>query len=559
MDKNSPDLDFNIALLLLAGILICTIHLNQFYYSYDTIKWFVFDIALTILTVRLWPKSNTFSISYLGILFLLVLSSSLISLFYAPNLMMGIEFIMRFSLVFLSGYLLIHRYNKQQLLQILLNTVVLSALVFSVVFIIERYVLGHSYNVGSFSPIGFMNNTGQVFDIWIPCLVLYIFLHRKHYLKAIVATTILLFIVSLLMEAGTRGSIIGLALGEILVFILMLFQNRKKALYFLSITLLLASGMSIYKFSDDFNNGRLSGKITAMSNSISGSSGQRIEMFKNTWHMTLDNPLLGVGINNFEYIHPKYGKPGTSQASPFINEHQILRTPHNIVLKLYSELGLIGGSFFLLLLAYFSLAALFNAIKGTLIDKWLFVAVTATLFHSLVSAVFLTPASLFFACLLFTVIQSRLLDYTPLKSLLKISIPKNLKWGGLIIPVISICILTSAFYAHHGRLQFSDKLLNKALSFNPYNERALFTLSHVHYRKNRDTEKSLLIAEALLQINPYHIAALYIKCERQFQLNQLKLAKKSIKDILDIYPNYKKAQRLQQAIFQKSHQQSNYK
>jgi O-antigen ligase len=61
--------------------------------------------------------------------------------------------------------------------------------------------------------------------------------------------------------------------------------------------------------------------------------------------MTIDNPI-GVGINNFEYFHPKYAKPGTAAASTMVNEHSILRTPHNLILKLYSELGYFGGSIF---------------------------------------------------------------------------------------------------------------------------------------------------------------------------------------------------------------------
>lgn len=549
MDKNPPFLDANRALILLAGMLICTIHINQFYYSYDTPKWFIFDVLLSLFIIRLWPKEQPLAISYLGTIALLTIFFSAFSLFYAPNLMMGIEFIMRFFLIFVSGYLLINKYNKYQILHLLLNTVVLSAFIFSLTFIIERYALKQSYNVGSFSPIGFMNNTGQVFNIWIPCLVLYIFLNRHHYLKVMAASSILLFIVSLLMEAGTRGSIIGLALGELAVFTIMLFQNRKKAIYFLSITLLLASGMTLYKFSDDFNNGRLSGKITAMSNSISDSSGQRIEMFKNTWNMTLDNPM-GVGINNFEYIHPKYGKPGTTKASPYINEHQILRTPHNIVLKLYSELGLLGGSLFLLLLTYLFFTSLYNAIKGSLIDKWLFVAATATFFHSLVSAVFLTPASLFFAGLLFTVILKRFSELKTQKVILKLESPPFIKWSYLAIPLMSICIITSAYFANQGRIHFNASDLKLALQLNPYNERALFNLSNVYYRRHKNTMASLETIERMLQIYPYHLAALYIKSERQFQLGRIAQAKESIEFLLGVYPSYQKAQRLRQAIHQ---------
>lgn len=534
-------------LLILAAVLISTVHLKQFYYSYDTIKWFVFDVFLSTIVILNWPRNQGFKVSFLGGLFLSSAAFMLLSLLYAPNVMMGIEFIMRFFLVFSLGHILISRYSKREILDWVLWSVVISALAFSIQFILERHVFEFRYNVGSFSPFGFKNNAAQVFNIWVPCLVLFIFLNRKVMWRVALGSFLLLFVVSLLMEAGTRGAVIGLVLGELIVFSIMLFQNPKRAIYFLSVTLLLGSGMLIYKFSDDLKGGNLSGKIAAMEENIESSSGQRVQMFKNTWEMTLDNPM-GVGVNNFEYFHPKYGKPGTSQYSPFINEHQVLRTPHNIILKLYSEVGFIGGTLFLVLLGYFFLSAFYNAIKGTLIDKWLLVGVVATLFHSLVSAVFLTPGSLFFAFLLFTLVQSRFQTVYKGAFYVQLDFHSMARWSVLLIPLLSASIIMSAFFSYHGRLQFDDKLLLRALSFNPYNERALYTLSHVYYRRHRDTRASLDAIERFLNINPYHLAGLYIQCERQFQLNEVRRAKESIDSLLDIYPTYSKAQRLQHAI-----------
>jgi O-antigen ligase len=534
-------------LLVLAAVLISTVHLKQFYYSYDSIKWLVFDVILSILVIVNWPKKHDFNISYLGLLFLALIAYMLFSLLYAPNIMMGIEFMMRFLLVFVLGHMLINRYSKRELLEWTLLAVVISALFFSVQFLLERHLFEFSYNVGSFSPFGFKNNAAQVFNIWVPCLVLFIFLNRHTYWKAALGSALLLFVVSILMEAGTRGAVLGLVLGELTVFSIMLFQNPKRAIYFLSVTVLLGSGMLLYKFSDDLQGGNLSGRIASMEQNIEASSGQRIQLFKNTWEMTLDNPM-GVGINNFEYVHPKYGKPGTPQFSPYVNESQVLRTPHNIVLKLYSEIGVIGGTLFLIILGYLFLSAFYNAIKGTLIDKWLLVAVVATLFHSMVSAVFLTPASLLFSFLLFTLVQSRFLTVYKPKFKLQLHFYPMARWSVITIPLLSGCLITSAFFAYHGRLQFDDKLLVKALAFNPHNDRALYTLSHVYYRRHRDTQASLETIERFLSINPYHLAGLYIQCERQFQLHEIRRAKDGIDHLLDIYPNYSKAKRLQQTI-----------
>ncbi len=547
MQYQFSNLFSNKYLFVTSAILIATLHVNQFYYSYDAVKWFAFDICLSFFVFLNWPRNNEVRISYLGGLFLVLTTLMLASLFYAPNLAMGIEFVIRFILVFISGYILIALYSKRAILELLLDATVLSALVFSVLFVFERYVLELPYNVGSFSPLGFKNNAAQVFDAWVPCLVLYIFIHRHQYWRAAGVTAVLVFIIGVMMEAGTRGGVVGLMIGELIVFLIMLFQNPKRAIYFLSITLLLSAGMMLYKFSDELKGGNLSKRLIIMEGNISSSTDARWLMFNNTWEMALDNPL-GAGINNFEYLHPKYGKPGTNLSSPYINEHQILRTPHNIVLKLYSELGLVGGSLFLILLCYFLCSTLFNAVKGTLIDKWLLVSVVATLFHSLVSAVFLTPASLFFSFMLFTVIQSRFINAHRFIFNLDIKFNRLTKWTALSIPVLSACLLISSFYSYHGNMQFSARLLNKALLFNPHNERALFTLSHVHYRRHKNSQSSLDVIDRFLSINPYHLAGLYIQSERQFQLGETRLAKESIENLLDIYPSFQKALRLQQAI-----------
>lgn len=539
--------DWSRWLLILAGVCVSSLHIKQFYYSHDTLKWFTFDVLLSLFVIINWPKKMLFKLTPLFILIMAIAAYMVLSLIWAPNKMMGVEFVYRFLLVATTGYVLLENINKYHLLPLLLDIVVISAFVFCVQFIVERHILELPYNVGSYSPIGFMNNSGQVFNIWIPALVLFTFLNRNNYFKVTLAVGLLLCVVSILMEAATRGTIIGLALGELVVFSIMLVQNRKRALYFLSITLLLSSGLIIYQTFDALKNGKLSSKIAAFEQGISASTGRRIDMFQNTAEMALDNPL-GVGVNNFEYIHPKYAKPGTEKASPHVNEHTILRTPHNIILKMYSELGWVGGTLFLLLLGWIFCCSVYNAIKGSLVDKWLLVAVTAVLFHSMVSAVFLTPASLFFSFILFTLVISRTQVLRELRPVETIKIPRAVRFSWVLVPVLSCAVMVSEFYAYHGRIQFDGALLNRAIQLNPYNDRAWYTLSHVKYRRERNLRESLGAIDHFLQINPYHLAGLYIQSERRFQVGDKRQAMESVELLLGIYPSYKKAQRLRNTI-----------
>ncbi|KNC67485.1 hypothetical protein AC626_10400 [Pseudoalteromonas rubra] len=90
-----------------------------------------------------------------------------------------------------------------------------------------------------------------------------------------------------------------------------------------------------------------------------------------------------------------------------VGEKMVLKTPHNILLKFYSETGWLGGVVFSAILALILFKSMVNAYYGNQSDRWLLVAVVSTLFHSLFTALFLTPGSLFFATLLFSFVLYR--------------------------------------------------------------------------------------------------------------------------------------------------------
>jgi len=540
--------------LVLISVLISTLHFNWFYYSHDTPKWFIFDVGITLYVAYSLRKFREIQYSYIGIIVLALLYLMLISLWWAPHKVAGIEFIFRFMNSTLLVYCLLKNYSKERLTDLVLTVLFLSALCFSLLFVFERYILGSDFNVGTFSPIGFINNTSAVFNVWIPGLVIYAVKHRKQKTRLILSICTLLIVVSVLMEAGTRGAIIGLTLSELLIFLMVLRKNAKQAVLFLTITALLLLGIGIYNVSDSLQNGRLDAKLNVMKNSIGKAGETRINMLVNTWNMTVDNPF-GVGVNNFEYIHPKYAQVGQTGASPFINENQILRTPHNILVKVFSELGYAGGVLFFLLLTYCFLMAVINAFKGDYIDKWLFVGVSATLFHTMVSAVLLTPVSLFFFSLFMATIVSRSELQFVNKGLFSLRLPAAVRLLYLSIIVLACMSALSEFYAFKGRINFNSQHLDKALQFNPQNDRALLNLSQYNYYRNKELAASLVNIDQFLSLYPYHIAGLMMKAERHYQLGELEYSKDTLEKLLGIHPKYKKAKRLEQLVSIKIKQQ----
>ena len=78
-----------------------------------------------------------------------------------------------------------------------------------------------------------------------------------------------------------------------------------------------------------------------------GSDRGRIAMWRHTLEMVLDHPLLGVGLDNWEYAYPIYDRGRTS--GKITAESEPVR-PHNDFLWILSELGLVGLALFIWLL-----------------------------------------------------------------------------------------------------------------------------------------------------------------------------------------------------------------
>ena len=112
-------------------------------------------------------------------------------------------------------------------------------------------------------------------------------------------------------------------------------------------------------------------------------------------------------------------------------------------------------------------------------------------------------------------------------------------------------MMMSEFYSYQGQVKFDDTLLKRAVLLNPQNDRALYKLSDVQLRRQRNPEASLKTIDKFIQLYPYHISGLLNKAERHYQLGQLDLAQSTVDKILNFYPSFQKARRLNQVIQRK--------
>ncbi|MHC2995215.1 MAG: O-antigen ligase family protein [Candidatus Atribacteria bacterium] len=86
------------------------------------------------------------------------------------------------------------------------------------------------------------------------------------------------------------------------------------------------------------------------------SSGRRIAIWKFTWMMIKDHPILGSGIGTFKYNDLRYQAKFFEQGdNRSIYPYGVAEKVHNEYLQLWSELGTIGLAIFLwLIIAYFN-------------------------------------------------------------------------------------------------------------------------------------------------------------------------------------------------------------
>ena len=75
-----------------------------------------------------------------------------------------------------------------------------------------------------------------------------------------------------------------------------------------------------------------------------GGDRNRLAIWNHTWDMILDHPTIGVGLGNWSTTYPKYDRGDVMhiQSAP--------RRPHNDVLWVWAELGLVGVGLFLWIL-----------------------------------------------------------------------------------------------------------------------------------------------------------------------------------------------------------------
>jgi putative inorganic carbon (HCO3(-)) transporter len=89
------------------------------------------------------------------------------------------------------------------------------------------------------------------------------------------------------------------------------------------------------------------GRLTSLMDTTEGTTFFRLQLWQSSWEMVRDQPLLGVGLDNFLYAYR------TQYVLPTAWEEFNLSHPHNVVLDFWLRLGLAGLFVFCWLLVAF--------------------------------------------------------------------------------------------------------------------------------------------------------------------------------------------------------------
>jgi O-antigen ligase len=79
----------------------------------------------------------------------------------------------------------------------------------------------------------------------------------------------------------------------------------------------------------------IAGILPERLNPLRQTGGFRLDLWQSSLEMVRDHPILGIGLDNFAYVYQAYLRAGAA-AEPNLSH------PHNWVLHLWLELGLLG-------------------------------------------------------------------------------------------------------------------------------------------------------------------------------------------------------------------------
>jgi putative inorganic carbon (hco3(-)) transporter len=308
------------------------------------IFWLIDIIMKRAKTIEFFPKISLLIFGYI--------LSHILSMLNSPNIWMSIFSISFLIQMFLLTFYIVNSIETEEDIHYIINIFIVCLTIQSSVILLEFLVQaqfsftqgfesGHTFSyfhggktIYLFRPVGTGNDPNDA-GAHIAILILIVissFFYTQNYFKKILLVIILLMSTAALILTFSRGAWLSGVVGLVIFFFVAL-RHRWINVKRMVVAALLVSIVL----------GMLSVPITVrLTQDDKGSAYSRIPLMKLAFEMVQNHPFIGVGINNFGIVLPQY------LSSEIRGEW--LYIVHNQYLLTFSETGLIGLVFFLLIL-----------------------------------------------------------------------------------------------------------------------------------------------------------------------------------------------------------------
>ncbi|MGL4109680.1 O-antigen ligase family protein [Clostridium sp. LP20] len=285
------------------------------------------------------------------LLMLVILNITMyLSFFVATDKRIAISHSIRFSMYVFVFYLIAYRSKSIKFTNYITYSFISVSVLSAIVSIIQFFQLDESNTIlgGNNRIASFLENSNNLgaFSILSIFIVVMLYLNSKNKkMKLFYILTIILLGTSIILSQS-RNALLALIVGSFIIAIL--YDKRFLiASIILPVILLIipASRIRIFQIFDLSQNS------------------SRFKIWNASFDMISDNPILGVGYNNFSTTYGKY--VAANPDNLFISTDYLPEHPHNIFLKIQSELGIVGTIIFIL----FILIAITTLYKGITSSK----------------------------------------------------------------------------------------------------------------------------------------------------------------------------------------------
>jgi len=280
----------------------------------------------------------------------------------------------------------------------------------------------------------------------------------------------------------------------------------------------------------------------------------RTPIFASTTAMAMDAPWLGQGTGNFPFVYPAWSNRFPDFRDALSGARTFTTNPHNVILQLASQNGLVAASVFMFLLLLLWWRLLMSVWREW--HAWHaagLTAVTAAVFDAMFNHVFVNPASMFVFALFAGAWWGSLQPAGWLsKPLCKFSLSATRPLA-ITLAVVTVVLaiwplrwVVSEWHvgqamAHARDIDVARAEFAKAYALDPYNFRAVFGMAQTSYMAGQFDQAVMYLLD-FEAIYPYNPPALNMLGAAYLMIGDRNNAARAFARALKILPGFRMAE-----------------